>query len=370
MRKPSSIVVRLRVSLQSDLKRLTGLAYHRLENSDDLVRKFHRFRKTDHADLDHLQKLYDWLFVPITLWPIDIEGLLRIALDRAASGRRLDDSTILLIALLPLPPSNKTQRAVSKHEHSVQRGSYESLIRARHKYDQIESQLARDPTFRAQWNSIKTHFDVMKFVDHKGIIRRRFVTERSMREHWPFRWTKTADRFHAVFDVFCHRWHLYGMRRDRPLLLKLTANLTPFGTMIFIPAYWSFDPKRDLNWRAITALHKARGVPKQGPKLGANQLAARLEAMRAAKLSKAADARNLKGEARLSWMLEKLNRDVRTDERQLRRILAKSRDEPIAHVGPIAKPKKRVRLGALKGWMEIQGDIIHSDIEKDFRAGA
>jgi len=115
-------------------------------------------------------------FVPITVWPVDIEGLLRIALDRAASGRRLDDSMILLIALLPLPLSNKTQRAVSEHEHSVQRGSYESLIRVRHKYDQIESQLARDPTFQAQWNSIKGHFDVTKFADHKGIIRSRLVT--------------------------------------------------------------------------------------------------------------------------------------------------------------------------------------------------
>ena len=96
--------------------------------------------------------------------------------------------------------------------------------------------------------------------------------------------------------------------------------------MIFIPAYWSFDPKRDLNWRAITALHKARGVPKQGQKLSANQFAARLEAIHAAKLSKEADARKLKGEARLSWMLKKLKKDLRTDERQLRRILAKSRD--------------------------------------------
>jgi hypothetical protein len=61
-------------ALHNDLKRLGALAYHRLENSDDLVRKFHRFRKSNHADLDHLRKLYDWLFVPITLWPIDIEG--------------------------------------------------------------------------------------------------------------------------------------------------------------------------------------------------------------------------------------------------------------------------------------------------------
>jgi len=312
-------------SLQSDLKRLGALAYHRLENSEDLVRRFHRFRRTSHGDSSQLQKLYDWLFIPITLWPIDIEGFLRIALGRAAL-RPLEKTMRLLIDLLPLPPSDRTQRAVSEHEHSVQHGNYESLIRARHKYDQIESELARDQTFRAQWNSIKAHFDVIKFADHKGIIRRRLVTERSMRKHWSFRWTKTADRFHAVFDVFCQRWNLYGMRGDHPLLLKLTANLTPFGTMIFIPAYWSFDPKRDLNWRAITALHKARGVPKQGPKLSANQLAARSEAMHAAKLAKQAAAMKLKGEARTTWMLQQLGRDLRTDERELRRILTKSRD--------------------------------------------
>jgi hypothetical protein len=321
MRRSNS---RRRSAVQSDLKRLAALAYHRLENSEALVRKFHRFRTSHHADFDHLQKLYDWLFVPITLWPIDIEGLLRAGLDRAAGGRCLDKAMILLIDLLPRFPSSRTQRAVSEHEHSVQHGNYEPLIRARHKYNQIESDLACDPTFQAQWDAIKAHFDVAKFADHKGIIRRRLVTERSMREDWAFRWTKTADRFHAVFDVFCQRWHLYGMRRDRPLLLKLTVNLTPFGTMIFVPSYWSLDPKRDLNWRAITALHKVRSVPKQGPKLGANRLAAWREAIRAATLLKEADSLKLKGEARTSWMLKELGKDMRTDERQLRRILAKS----------------------------------------------
>jgi hypothetical protein len=91
-------------------------------------------------------------------------------------------------------------------------------------------------------------------------------------------------------------------------MMRLTANLTPFGTMIFIPAYWSFDPKRDLNWRAITALHKARGVAKQGPKLSANQLAARVEAIHAAQSREEADALKLKGEARISWTLKQLKR--------------------------------------------------------------
>ena len=35
---------------------------------------------------------------------------------------------------------------------------------------------------------------------------------------------------------------------------------------------------------------------------------------------------------------------------------------------PIAQPKSRVRLGTLKGWMEIKGDIIHSDMEDDWEA--
>jgi hypothetical protein len=51
-----------------------------------------------------------------------------------------------------------------------------------------------------------------------------------------------------------------------------------------------------------------------------------LEAINAAKLWKEAAALKLKGEARTSWMLEKLEKDMRTDERQIRRILAKSRD--------------------------------------------
>jgi hypothetical protein len=270
--------------------------------------------------------LYEWLFVPITLAPIDVGGLLREALNRVTTGKRLDKAMVLLIEMLPSVPSARTQRAVCKHEHLVQHGDYQFLVRAPYKYDQIEAKLKREPRFQAHWSSIKANFQVTRFADQKGVIRRRLVAERSMREDWAFRWKTPADRFYSIFDVFCQRWHLYGMQGDRPLLLKLTVNLTPFGTMIFVPAYWSFDPKRDLNWRAITALHKARGVPKQGAKLGANQAAARARATRARRLAKEADVRKLKGNTRLSWMMRQLNLDSRTDERQLRRILTRSRD--------------------------------------------
>lgn len=312
--------------LNHDRKCLRELAYHRFENSEDLVRLFARFRRIDHPDFDRLQELYEWLFVPITLWPFNIEGLFRTALDRASAGKRVEKTMELVIDLLPPAPNERTRCAVSEHEHAVQHGDYESLIRARYKYDQVEQELAHHEEFQSHWNSIKAQFDVTKFADRKGVIRRRLVAERSMREDWAFRWRRTGDRFHVVFAAFCQRWNLYGMQRDHPLLLKLTSNLTPFGTMIFIPAYWSFDPKRDLNWRAITALHKVRGVQKQGIKLKSNQQARRIEALRAAQLSKQAAALNLKGQARRSWIMTGLPLDPRTDDRQLRRILAKARN--------------------------------------------
>jgi prevent-host-death family protein len=47
-------------------------------------------------------------------------------------------------------------------------------------------------------------------------------------------------------------------------------------------------------------------------------------------------------------------------------LLVTLRGEPIARVEPVVPPKMEVRLGAFKGWMEIKGDIIRSDLEKDF----
>ena len=103
--------------------------------------------------------------------------------------------------------------------------------------------------------------------------------ERNFRpKDWSFSWESEAPRFQNVFGAFCHRWDLYGMEWDRPLLLKLTVNLTPYGTIMMVPRYWSFDPRRDLKWKAITRLHRARSAQKQGLKLGSNRAERREEA--------------------------------------------------------------------------------------------
>jgi hypothetical protein len=66
--------------------------------------------------------------------------------------------------------------------------------------------------------------------------------------------------------------------------------------MIHIPAYWSFDPKRDIRWDAIASLHRARVPGRQGSALAEN-LADRMKAAeKLPHLDKEALRLGLKGE--------------------------------------------------------------------------
>jgi hypothetical protein len=310
-------------SLQSDLARLSRLAFRRTEMAREVVREFHRVKRQirNHASYAEVEHLCQWLFVPLTLWPVDVAGLMAHVLRKMVSGARPDPKASLLLALLGAPPDQLVQDVAAAHEHLVQQGDYESLIKSQPKFDEMEQQLHRDADFNRAWNEIKDHFPVDEYRNPKGVVRRRMVQERNFRSAWDFRWTGKKDRFQNVFDAFCHKWNLYGMEGDRPLLLKLTVNLTPFGTMILIPAYWSFDPKRDLNWKAITALHRARGVHRQGPKLSKNRMAMREESVAAKRLWREAKAQGLKGRPRYEWVLARLHLDCCNDESKLKRLL-------------------------------------------------
>ncbi len=310
-------------SLEADLQRLQSLAYHRAQWGEALIRKFHRLSKNirQNPDFPLLEKLRGWLLAPITLWPSNLEAIGWQAVEMFQNGRSLDQSIRLALELLVDPPSEEACEAATRHEHDVQQGRYEHLIHATCKLNEIETERTLSDNLMSDWKRLRKLFDVRKFADHKGIIRRRLVQERSLRNDWDIDWRKEEDRFYAIFNVFCHRWHLYGMQGDKPLALKMTVNLTPFGTMIFIPAYWSFDPKRDLKWRAITALHRARGVVRQGEKLSQNRSQRRDEAERAKRLVEQAKARGLKGFARAYWVMGQLNWDPRTDISRLKRLL-------------------------------------------------
>jgi hypothetical protein len=111
------------------------------------------------------------------------------------------------------------------------------------------------------------------------------------------------------------------MEGEKPLLQKLSVNITPYGTMIVVPRYWSFDSNRDLKWSAITRLHHSRGVHRQGAKLSANQIQRREQAKEAKRFFNEATRRGMKGERRNSWVMNKIRMHPQTDPKQLRRLI-------------------------------------------------
>ena len=266
--------------------------------------------------------LYAWLFVPLTLWPIDVDALLEMFLGYVEKDRPFTPDILLMLEMLPPVPDVRTQTVVAEHEHEVATGRYESSIHAQHKFDAMERELSDDPRFIAQWHEITRRFKTEEFADHKGVIRRRMVSERSFRENWTFRWKSAHDRFREIFDAFCQRWHLYGMQGNRPLLLKLSINLTPYGTMMMIPGFWSFDYKRDIKWPAVTRLHKIHGAKKQGPKSTQNRLDQKKEVRLARKLWDDAIKAKLKGKARYEFVKSGLNWDLGTDDRKVRKLVS------------------------------------------------
>ncbi len=312
--------------LDDDLRRLSELAYRRLEWCSDLVRNLHRLRATagEHPDFPWVESACAWLFVPFTLWPIDLHGLCAVMLSRIEDGQRLDPAMRLLLDSLPPLPGARAQAVAAAHEHAVQRGDYDAQVKAEEKYRLREEQLMKNALFRDGWAAIKMEFAVAEYQDRKGIIRRRMVSERGFRGDWQLDWENADSRFQAVFDAFCQRWHLYGMEGDRPLLQKLTVNLTPHGTMVFVPSWWSLDAKRDLNWREIKKLHNARVASKQGAKLTKNQMEQTAETEMAARFDAEARAKGLKGERRAGWVIERL-KWARKDARRLRRVLRRAK---------------------------------------------
>jgi hypothetical protein len=309
---------------EKDLEYLAGLAFHRVEKCGDLVRCFHALPKQakNHPGYKLIKLLHPWLLVPFSLWPIDCVGLGYHLLKCIRAKQPLDAGVILLFSFLNKLPSKKEQAAVAAHEHQVRTGDYESYIAAKPKFTYKAEVLKEDPDFKAHWNAIKSEFDVANYRDAKGIIRRRMGQERNFRpKDWNFRWRTSRDRFEVVFDAFCQRWILYGMEGDEPLLQKFSVNVTPFGTMLFIPRYWSLDGRRDIEWAIVNKLHRSREVRRQGEKLSRGELERKREAIKVQELWRQSKEFGLKGEKRKSWVIEMMRWHPETDFSRVSRLL-------------------------------------------------
>jgi hypothetical protein len=308
----------------ADWERLGALAFRRQEKIGDVFKRVSRLVKIRpaHPDIRWLGLIRNWMLVPFTLWPIDFAGLAHHVCKRVQSGKRIEPAIVFSLDQLQALPTKNAQAAISEYELHVQQGDYEPLLRARTKYSSQEKELLSNRKLRSEWTTLKRLFDVNRFRDRKGIIRRRMAQERNFRPNWEFRENTEKDRFQIAFDAFCHRWNLYGMEGDKPLLLKLSVNPTAHGLMIVIPAYWSLDSKRDLNWREINKLHKARGALRQGPKWSEGRVERHQQAQRAYEASQEARKLKLRGNARWQLIARSIPLPPGTEARVLRRYVS------------------------------------------------
>lgn len=321
--------------LDRDLKKLKVRAFDRAEWAEAVLQRYHTVTsKLDESVAMQLRTLYDWMFVPPTLWPFNLQDVLEYCLIALEKGQRLNSRHQLLIELLPEPPDETICAAVADHELHVQKGSYENLVKTQAKYSQNELAIRTDPELRRQWAQIKKHFKVLAYRDHKGVIRRTMSVERNLRPSFSVNLRRRTEVFQAAFDAFCLRWNLYGMQHDDPLPLKLTVNLTAYGTMIHIPAYWSFDPKRDIRWDAIASLHRTRVPGRQGSSL-AEGLAERMRAAeKLRELDQQALRLGLKGEKRHAFLCAGLGWVTDTSAKRISRLRAEFKNHP-----PVEKAK-------------------------------
>ena len=305
-------------TLEQDLEKLDTLAYHRREYSEGDLRRYHALlRKKGRAALAALDLIYRWMLVPSTIWPLHIQDVFGACLTSLEAGNPLDADMLFLLKMLPEPPSENVCTVVAEHEHLVQFGSYESLVEKIEKYDFIEKEAQRNQVLLREWKSIKAHWDVTRYVDQKGIIRRSLTGERNIRPQFSIDWNDANHRFQAAFDAFCIRWTLYGMKGDKPLTMKLSVNLTALGTMIFIPAYWSLDGKRDIIWSKVNKLHRARSLKKQGASLAKGVEDRRGYAVKLRELDAEVKRLGLRGEKKINFLFKGLNWDLGTSPKRL-----------------------------------------------------
>lgn len=208
---------------------------------------------------------------------------------------------------------------VRESEKLIHEGRYEDYLKAREKYDEYETALACSKEFVTDWQHIKTCFAAQ--FRHKKLIHRTLIPERNWVRGSGAEFDKPAKRFQAVFDLFCWKYYLWGMEGDHPHLLKPSVVFTPFGTQIFIPGYLSFDASRDLDFKKVADLHKARGITRQGPgfSVGRKELA---EKKRLAKIAdKEAKRRGLTGDSRYEFIGAQIGFIDHLDYRRTKKLL-------------------------------------------------
>lgn len=294
--------------------RLKELQWNRYGRCGEVVQDFiaQRTRISRHAQTDAIWRLYDWMLCPLTFWALDYLGVARHVLDLIKRKQPFDADTILLLKLIEPVPAEFARSQVGEYEKTVVKGLYDRIMKKPKKFEQEDVLRSKDIGLHTCWNQIKSRFNVAKYRNLGGVVRRHLARERNFDCHDKFAWRTRQERFRVMLDALCYRYCLYGFELDKPLLLKVSVNPTPHGTMIFVPKHMSLDGPRDLDWKAISEIHRAHGTRRQGTALSSKRLLREAQREQARALDTHARRMKLKGRGRLQYILAEMKSDNST----------------------------------------------------------
>ncbi len=301
----------------ADMERFALLTFTRQKLCQPVLEEIHRLLLLPlSADQrHHLNTVRRWLLCPYTLWPVDFKGLSEKMCRDLVELKDISDEMTVILNRLENLPTDETQDLIGKNERAVKSGDYNDYLTptAQGKFEDREAVLLQDKEFEADLKDLERRFDLKKHYLPGKLLRRTLACERNIRpEGFETQFATEEERFKVALDSICAKFHLYGILDRKPLLLKLSVNPTPHGLMIFVPAYWSLDYKRDLNWPKIMELQKLRSSR-------ANEIEYQNKLKRVAAAMALATERGITGEEKLIFICEELGVSIDTDEGTLRR---------------------------------------------------
>ncbi len=275
-----------------------------------------------------LQVVHDWLLVPYSFWAVDMIGVSNFMIKEICAGRPFSRKFALLIRFLSWYPPKLAQELIALHEHSVSKGQYDKWVRLNKKFEAYEKKVLTSRLLQKEWQAIKDEFPVAEYANKDGVVRRHVACERNFKDgDWAFHFGEgdDEDEFYTVFTGFCAKWKLWGMAFDKPLLLKLSVNMTPFCLLVGIPFYMNINGKNDIVWREVSKVLKALGAVQAGIKRLEAQVEREDEALRTLDAETSAQAKELKGQDRIDHIIEEACLPLNVDARGIRTRLALGR---------------------------------------------
>jgi hypothetical protein len=121
----------LQRNLVADTALLAGRAFAQGKAEKELLARFHQLAEaiSTYPNDAQIWRVYDWLLVPYSLWPIDFVGVAKHLLGRIKANSAIDADCNALIDTLAEPPGREARDTMTQFEQQIAAGSYDNLVK-------------------------------------------------------------------------------------------------------------------------------------------------------------------------------------------------------------------------------------------------